>query len=151
MPVVAATRLESNVGKRNAGIGNTGDIAVAYEKLRISLVRLSNREYHLLLETGLIRGGIIGIGPHLPGDAESGPGIGPSGMKAACVRRAAISLRVIPCRFPISRCERKEESVIPLPRRMEMVTILWSCEGLRSCRSTRHPQKGNYSADTLRR
>ncbi len=87
MPVVAATRLERNVGKRNLGIGNTGDIAVAYEILRISLVRLSNREYHLLLETSLIRGGIIGIGPHLPGDAESGPGIGPSGIESGLCKK----------------------------------------------------------------
>ena len=57
MPIVVATRFESDVGNGNLLIGNTCQVTVASKILGVGSIGFADGENHLLLETSL---GIIG-------------------------------------------------------------------------------------------
>ena len=82
MPIVVATRFESDVGNRNVLIGNAYQVTVASKILGVGSIGFADGENHLLLETSL---GIIGrylFSPYLFGLAGCRPGLGP-----ACIER----------------------------------------------------------------
>ena len=82
MPIVVATRFESDVGNRNVLIGNACQVTVASKILGVGCIGFADGENHLLLETSL---GIIGrylFSPYLFGLAGCRPGLGP-----ACIER----------------------------------------------------------------
>ena len=82
MPIVVATRFESDVGNRNVLIGNACQVTVASKILGVGSIGFADGENHFLLETSL---GIIGrciFRPYVFGLAECRPGLGP-----ACIER----------------------------------------------------------------
>ena len=83
MPVVAATRLESNVRERNLRVGDTGEIAFALKVFGVCGVRLTNRKYHFLLKAFFFSCRICRVSPDLLRYAESRPRIGPAGIKGS--------------------------------------------------------------------
>ena len=80
MPVVAAAGFEGDVGERYLRIGDPGEVAVAGEVAGVGRVRFADGEDRLLLEPLLVRCRPV-VGPHLLCHAESGPGVGPSGIE----------------------------------------------------------------------
>ena len=82
MPVVPATRFERYVRYVDLLLRYRGKIAVSDEILCIGRVGLSDREDHFALESRFgIRSGRI-LRPHLFGESESSPSLGPSGIKS---------------------------------------------------------------------
>ena len=75
VPVVAAAGLECHVGAIHLAAGDWSQVGIADEVLGICSVGLSDGENHFLLEAFLFSIGVGGIGPHLPGEAEPGPGV----------------------------------------------------------------------------
>ena len=82
MPVVAASRLKSHIGKGYLPGRYGRQIAVAGKILGVSRIGLAYRENHASGELGL---GIVAldvVGPYVFGQTESRPGLGPSGVES---------------------------------------------------------------------
>ncbi len=82
MPVVATTRLKSDIREGYLRVGDTGKVTVALKISGVCRVRLANREYHFLLKTFFLIYRICRICPDLFGHTETGPCVGPSGIKS---------------------------------------------------------------------
>lgn len=82
VPVVAAGRLECNVGKGNLRITHAGKIALAGEIAGIGSVGFAHGEYLL---AGKLLDGSCGslriVVPHILGEAEGRPCLGPAGIE----------------------------------------------------------------------
>ena len=81
VPVVATSRLKSNITERDLLRRYRRQVTVAYEVLCICGIGLSYREYHLALESGLSTVCLCILGPHVLSKTESAPSIGPSGIE----------------------------------------------------------------------
>lgn len=82
MPVVAATRLESDIGDIYLLARNRREVTVTGEILRIGRIRLANGEDHLALESGFsIFSGRI-FGPHAFCEVECSPRLRPTGIES---------------------------------------------------------------------
>lgn len=82
VPIIAATGLECDIGKRNLSVGHLREITVPYEIFGISSVWLADRENHLTCEAFLFIGDIfIGIVPHFGSQTECAPCLWPPGIE----------------------------------------------------------------------
>ncbi len=81
VPVVAAAGLEGNVGNGNLEIRHLCQPTASRKIAGIGFVGLTDREYHLPLETGEFVLARNVIGPDVFCEAESRPGLGPTGVE----------------------------------------------------------------------
>ena len=82
MPIVAATRLESDIKEGYLIGGYWSEIAVAGEIFGVCCVRFADREYHRAGKGGFCIFAIDVVVPHLFGEVEGSPRFGPTGIES---------------------------------------------------------------------